>query len=188
LKRTILPLTTLLASALFALLLTMAPPVAMAEVEIDLGDTEEASPTPTAAPAREVPTATPVPSRSEEVEVLDAGGDETADKPEPTPVPAAPEVRGVMKMRDYYDAGIRSYKAGEYQQAIRYLEQALKTKDPYTKDYYYAEANAMLGVIYQFYFTVPGNRAKAYRYYQEALRIDPETETARKYIRQVRPR
>jgi len=170
------------------LVLFAAVPPALAEVEIDLGDSEEARPTPTPPP----PTATP--SRSTEVEVSIEDDDEeeaeevVEEKPAPKPSPAVAVTRGVMKMKDYYDAGIKAYKAEEYQQAIRYLEQALKTKDPYTKDYYYAEANAMLGVIYQFYFTVPGNRDKAYQYYREALRIDPETATAKKYIRQVRPR
>ena len=168
------------------MVLFVAVPPAQAEVEIDLGDSEEARPTP--------PPPTATPSRSTEVEVsIEEDEEEEAEevveeKPAPKPSPAVAVTRGVMKMKDYYDAGIKAYKAEEYQQAIRYLEQALKTKDPYTKDYYYAEANAMLGVIYQFYFTVPGSRNKAYQYYREALRIDPETETAKKYIRQVRPR
>lgn len=183
---------------LLAFLMATAFSSVTAEVEIDLGDAPEAKPTPAAAAPVVVATPTPAPAAAAVVAVDDDEEEgnvqdqaEVYEEKPATPTPTKPtvtEVRGVMKMRDYYEAGIQAYQAQEYEKAIRYLEQALRTKDPYTKDYYYAEANAMLGVIYQFYFTVPGSREKAYRYYREALRIDPATETARKYIRQVRPR
>jgi len=178
---------------LFFLLFAVMP--ASAEVEIDLGD-NGGQPTQAATPVPVAATPTPAPKKGTEVIVADDEEDdeevyesnEETPVPAVTPTPVVKQIVGMLKMRDVYEAGVKSYKRAEYDQAIRYLKQALTLKDPYTKDYYYAEANAMLGIIYQFYFTVPGHQAKAYQYYQEALRIDSETETAKKHIREVRPR
>lgn len=195
-KTTLRCLVILLLTVVLAGLTCGTVPNAFADIEIDLGDDEEAAPTPIPSKKGESSKAVDVEEDEDDGDDEEAYSEEKEVKVEeeeeaaalaPTPVPTAVQVTGVMKMKDYYDAGIKSYKAKEYQQAIRYLEKAVTTEDAYTKDYYYAEANAMLGVIYQFYFTVPGSRAKAHAYYKEALRIDPQTRTARKYVNQVRP-
>jgi tetratricopeptide (TPR) repeat protein len=85
-------------------------------------------------------------------------------------------------MKDIYQAGINSYKEQDFAQAIIYLKRSLEHQDPYTRKYYYAEANAMLGVIYQFNLI---DKKLAYQYYKAALAIDPKTETARKHIGEV---
>jgi tetratricopeptide (TPR) repeat protein len=193
-KNPIRRIMILLAGFVMAASLSLMSSIGSAEIEIDMGDDDSVTEAPTP-----VPTAVPsvkkeqiqVTVDEEEVEVESSQAEETYEEASvPTPTPAVPrtQVIGTMKMKDYYDAGIKAYKAQDYPQAIRYLEKALTVNDPLTKDYYYAEANAMLGVIHQFYFTIPGSRNKAYQYYREALRIDPETATAKKYINKVRPR
>ncbi len=100
----------------------------------------------------------------------------------PTAIPTPIMAQGFLKMRDIYQAGINSYKEQDFAQAIIYLKRALAQKDTYTKKYYYAEANAMLGVIYQFNII---DKKLAYQYYRAALDVDPETETALKHIGEV---
>lgn len=98
--------------------------------------------------------------------------------PETTPL----EVEGVLKMKDVYKAGLVYYKKQDFASAIRYLKQSLQIQDPYTPKFYYAEANAILGVIYEFNII---DKKLSYEYYQEALRIDPSTATAKKHIKEV---
>jgi len=95
-----------------------------------------------------------------------------------TPVMA----QGILKMKDVYKAGLVYYKKQDFANAIRYLKQSLQIHDPYTPKFYYAEANAMLGVIYEFNII---DKKLAYEYYQEALRIDTSTASAKKHIKEV---
>ena len=105
-----------------------------------------------------------------------------SDKPVETPGFTSEVVQGVLKMKDVYKAGLSYYKKQDFAKAIRYLKKSLLVQDPYTPKYYYAEANAMLGVIYQFHII---DKDLAYSYYKEALAIDPKTATARKHIREL---
>jgi hypothetical protein len=155
-----------------------------ADTEIDLGDLA-AQPTPTAvqklipatAPAL---VATPTPA-SEEIQMEDNAQPETQTAPGPTPTVF--EVQGREKMKDMYEAGIKYYKEQDYDSACRYLINALKMKnDPYTPKYIYAEANAMLGIIYQYRIIHLG---RAYWYYKAALHYEPHNLTARRHIKQV---
>jgi tetratricopeptide (TPR) repeat protein len=91
--------------------------------------------------------------------------------------------QGILKMKDVYKAGLVYYKKQDFANAIRYLKQSLQIHDPYTPQFYYAEANAMLGVIYEFNII---DKSLAYQYYQEALRIDPSTVSAKKHIKEVK--
>jgi len=166
-------------ASLFLLAVFAAP--ARAEVEIDMGD-EEATTTEEATATPEPSTPIPTPTVQAESEVY------VSEETEPTATPVPKAVVEEVTMRALYEAGLKAYQNEDYPRAIRFLKRALTIKDADTKDYYYAEANAMLGVIYQFYSTAAGHRATAYGFYKEALRIDPETETARKYINQVKPR
>ncbi len=90
---------------------------------------------------------------------------------------------GSIKMMEDYEAGIKAFQEGKYKTAVKYLKKTLKKLDPDVPKYYPAEVNATLGVIYQFHLHKP---ATARRYYQEALRIDPKTKTARRHIKEVR--
>jgi tetratricopeptide (TPR) repeat protein len=101
-------------------------------------------------------------------------------KTDPTPVLKV--VEGILQMKEVYQAGIDCYKKQDFAKAIRYLKKSLDIHDPYTPKFYYAEANAMLGVIYQFNII---DKSLAYQYYREALVIDPRTKTAKKHIREV---
>lgn len=95
-----------------------------------------------------------------------------------TPIPG----QGILKMKDVYNAGFVYYKKEDFANAIRYLKESLQIHDPYTPKYYYAEANAILGVIYQFHII---DKSVAYYYYKKALSIDPTTATAKKHIKEV---
>jgi tetratricopeptide (TPR) repeat protein len=92
------------------------------------------------------------------------------------------EVHGLFKAKEAYEAGMKAYGEMDYDRAIKYLKLALDRHDGYTKSYILAEANAMLGVIYQFHIIHLGT---AYAYYKDALAVDPDTKTAKKHIREV---
>lgn len=174
---------------LVAGLLALGVTRAFAEVEISLDDEKpaQATPTPAAAKAMAQPVAKPAPSNPQtetttEVAVEEEGtadGSVTMEETEPAKTTV---VHGVLKMKDIYEAGIKSYKEKDYDQAIRYLKQAVDKKDKYTPKFYYAEAHAMLGVIYQFHII----RLKDARYhYQLALKYEPANRTAKKHLREV---
>ena len=172
--------------AAFMASLTLAggwPPY-LGAVEIDLEDNTTAAPT--AAPKPPAPTPTPLPAATptpaaQTILLEDNTQPETQVAPEPTPTMV--EIHGVLKMRDVYEAGIKSYNEQDYDQSIRYLTKAVQMKDdPYTQKFYYAEAYAMLGIIYQFHIIHLG---RAYRYYKAALHYEPGNRTARKHIKEV---
>jgi tetratricopeptide (TPR) repeat protein len=157
---------------------------AYGEEEIDLN--EALAPTPTPVPQKVVPavavekntTAAPAAKTDESNEITMEG--EATEEAEPTATPVV--AQGVLKAKHVYEAGIKAYKEKDYDLAVRYLKKAVSMKDPYTPKYIYAEANAMLGVIYQFHII---HKGRAYRYYQAALVLDKENETARKHKREV---
>jgi len=171
----------------FWLAVLVVPSASFADLNIDLG---ELNPAPTATPGPQVtptarleietPTPAPKPTESLMGEPSPALPSQTPQAFAPTPIVA----HGFLKMKDYYDAGMKSYKTKDYDEAIRYLEKALTLQDAYTPKYYYSEANAILGVIYQFHIIRLG---KAYRYYKAALKIDPMTPTAKRHIKEVYP-
>jgi hypothetical protein len=100
----------------------------------------------------------------------------------PTSTLASP-VEAKARMLDLYQKGIDAYKAKRYTAAIKDLKGALQVQDPTIPDWYYAEANAMLGVIYHYNVSAAGHLSKARAYYQAALKVDPQTATAKKGLR-----
>lgn len=154
-----------------------AVPYSFGEQEIDLGDTNVSAPA-TTSPSK--PVATPTPA-SQEIEMED--NTQAVTEGAPVPTPTVVEIHGVLKMKDVYEAGISAYKGQEYDRAIRYLNKAVEMKnDPYTPKFYYAEAYATLGVIYQYHIIHYG---RAYRCYAEALKYERGNATARRHIKQV---
>ncbi len=159
-------------------------------MEIDLGDAKPVTKSPSKAvqqtPTKaasasdkqmEPPTPVPVkaePAPQEKTKVTEEVEEEAA--------PAPREVHGVLKAKDYYEAGIKYYKKKEYDQAIKFLKKATEKKDKYTPKYVYAEANAMLGVIYQFHIV---HYKTAAHYYQAALRYEKKNPTAKKHLKEV---
>jgi tetratricopeptide (TPR) repeat protein len=142
--------------------------------------TVQATPTPVPDGKKDpVPTATPT------LVLSQAGPSPTPGPPSAQPTASPVVVTGTVKMKDIYEAGIQSYRAKDYEKAIRYLKQAIAHQDPYTPKYYYAEANAMLGVIYQYWFRVGEHKDLACGYYQAALAIDPATKTAKAHLKEV---
>jgi hypothetical protein len=155
---------------------------ALKAMEIDLSDQGTTASTPTSSQnttTQPAPTATPA---SKTIQIED-NTDQPATQAAPTPTAEVTEVHGVVKMKDKYEAGIKYYQAKDYGMARQYLLEAVKqTNDPYTPKYIYAEANAMLGVIYQYHII---HKGFAYYYYKQALKYEPGNKTARRHIKQV---
>lgn len=102
---------------------------------------------------------------------------------EAEPTPSATETSpAVSKMKKYYRLGVKAFEARRYTAAIADLDLCLTFNDPNIPSFYYAEANATLGVIYQFHKKTPGHLKTAKRYYKKALKIDPDTKAAKKYL------
>ena len=165
-----------------------------AEVEIDLDEASKPTPipviklTPTPSNAsHKKPTETPTPvpgnvdTPTPEATVTPAPDKEDVEVDEPSSNKEE-IVHGVLKMKDVYEAGINSYKEKDYDQAIRYFTKAVSMEDKYSPKFYYAEAYAMMGVIYQFRII---RYQTAYDYYKKALKYEPRNKTARKHIKEV---
>ncbi len=95
-------------------------------------------------------------------------------------------VLDVSRVKIYYIAGMKAFEAHRDLAAVTDFKKALSVNDPTAKYYYYAESNAMLGVIYQFRLTkVEGHNKLAVKYYKRALKIDPGTKSAKKFLRML---
>lgn len=105
--------------------------------------------------------------------------------PEPTPS-ATEETPAVSKMRHYYRLGVSAFLQRRYTTSAADLKICVRSKDTKIPTYYYAEAYSTLGVIDEFHRTFKGHVAVAEKYYQKALKIDPKTHTARKYMSRLK--
>ncbi|HTA75754.1 MAG TPA: hypothetical protein VK791_01205 [bacterium] len=86
----------------------------------------------------------------------------------------------------YYRAGMKAYAAHQFLTAAADFKKALAIKDPSAQYYFYAESNSQLGMIYQFYLTkTPNHKQLAIQYYKRALKIDPWTKSAKKYLKML---
>ncbi len=88
-------------------------------------------------------------------------------------------------VKQHYKLGMAAFNAHHYLTATAEFKKALVTDDPAAVYYFYAESDAMLGVIYQFYSKVPGHNKIAIKYYKKALKVDPMTKTAKKYLKML---
>jgi TPR repeat protein len=89
------------------------------------------------------------------------------------------------RMKAAYLKGVKALKAHNYPTAILYFKKAVKINEkvPY---YYYSEAYANLGVIYQFHSKVKSHLKLALGYYQAAAKIDPDTLAVKKYYKKLK--
>ena len=85
----------------------------------------------------------------------------------------------------HYKAGMNAFSEHHYLTATTEFKKALSVDDPTVQTYFYAESNSMLGVIYQFYSKVDGHKELAAKYYERALKIDPMTPAAKKYLKML---
>jgi tetratricopeptide (TPR) repeat protein len=100
-----------------------------------------------------------------------------------TPLDTAPPGSPESRVKIYYRAGMKAFDAHQYRSAIKNFKKAIAINDPSVQSYYHAESNAMLGVIYQFHLpTFTGHNKLAVIYYKRALKIDPMTKSAKKYL------
>lgn len=171
-----------LIAALFMMGLTVTR--VLADTEIDLGDNNPAStekPSTVPASAKDQPTPTVEISAAPTATPAEDKRAEVTEEEEPTPTVGL--IHGSPHMTDYYKAGIKNYQDLDYDSAIRYLKKALETEDTVSPKFYYAEAAAMLGVIYQFHII---HYDKALHYYQLALKYERNNRTARKHLKEVK--
>jgi hypothetical protein len=92
------------------------------------------------------------------------------------------------KMKDHFRKGMKFFMKDQYDAAIPDLIASTMIVDPYTWNYWYAEAYATLGVIYEFHSKEQNCQTMAYQYYLLALKRDPKTKSANYYIDRVRPK
>jgi hypothetical protein len=139
--------------------------------------------TPTAAPVTmtdpKAPTWTPTPSSPTPTATVESIGEPTAT--------VAPEVKASL-MKKYYKIGMKAYDKKDFPTAIENLKLALLEEEPTVAYYYYAEANATLGVIYHFHSKAKDHNALALKYYKRALKIDPDTKSAKKFVKLLEPK
>lgn len=158
---------------------------AFSDTEINLGDNDSV-----AAPK---PTVSPTPNPVADIAVKPTPTVEIAQEPTAIPTgevktvaeestPTIEIIHGTLKMKDVYAAGIKNYQDQDYDSAILELKRSLEMNDPYSEKFYYAEAAAMLGVIYQFHII---HYDKAYQYYQLALKYEKNNTTAKRHLKEV---
>lgn len=160
------------------LVLLSFPAVSLAEVEIDLDSLGQPTPQASQHP-KDKAQAAPSPAPSSPKEVQSWHPEPTATD---TPEAKVETISGRLRMKDIYEAGIKSYKEKDYDQAIRYLKRAVLKKDDDTPRYYFAEAYATLGVIYQFRII---DHKKAAAYYRQALKYEAGNRTAKKHLKEL---
>jgi hypothetical protein len=117
-----------------------------------------------------------------ETQVLDSG------VPVLSPAEKAADLSAKGKMKDHYRKGMQFFSEKKYDKALPELIAATMIVDPFTWSYWYAEAYATIGLIYEFHDKSPDHDRSAYQYYSLALKRDPKTKTARFYIDRVRPK
>jgi len=139
------------------------------------------------------PSATPKASSSPSP-VVSATPVATVAETQPPPATAsielheAPPITGLSKkaalslMKTTYRKGTAAMKAHQYKTAVKHFKKAVSIKEKHVPAYFYAEAYADLGIIYQFHLkTAKDNKKIALEYYRRSLKYDPMTENARKY-------
>lgn len=99
--------------------------------------------------------------------------------------PAVASSVPVENMKTLYKKGIAEYKDGLYKPSLEHLRKAVSLEDPSVPYYYYSEAYAMLGVIYQFHSDFEGHLMMAEKYYRAALRKEPDNTTALKHLKEL---
>ncbi len=116
-----------------------------------------------------------------------ARAQETRPTLKPTPnfseIAANLSTKGTMK--GHFHKGMRFYTEHHYNKAIPELIAATMIVDPFTWNYWYAEAYATLGIIYEFHITEPGHSDIARQYYSLALKRDPQTKSAKYFLGKI---
>jgi hypothetical protein len=108
--------------------------------------------------------------------------------PTPEPTLTTAQAKAVIsKMKKYYHQGVVALKKHYYKTAAANFDVCVGIHESVVPPYYYAEAYASLGVIYQFHHPTPGHLDQARAYYKMALAIDPQTATAKKYLAKLTP-
>jgi hypothetical protein len=89
-------------------------------------------------------------------------------------------------VKSHFRKGMRLFLKRKYEKAIPELIASTMIVDPFTWNYWYAEAYATLGVIYQFYVMDEDHLTVAREYYLLALKRDPHTSTASYYLQKIK--
>jgi tetratricopeptide (TPR) repeat protein len=109
-------------------------------------------------------------------------------KIQPTPTPNI--IRPVpdnLSIQSVYHLGIEAYKRKDYDQALVYFKKACEESPTEDKKTYVAEADVMLGVLYEYHQSTADHLAQAGHYYREALKLDPNNPTVQKHLVSLKP-
>lgn len=105
---------------------------------------------------------------------------------EPAPITGLSKKAALSLMKATYHKGTAALKTHKYLTSIKYLKKAASIKERHVPSYYYAEAYADLGIIYQFHQKTAHHKEIALEYYRRALKIDPQTAAAKKYYKKLK--
>ena len=130
-----------------------------AQTEVPIIIVEEGTPIPTPTPPS-APAPGKAPSSQETIEAEDSQ----------------------LGMKALYKKGIEAYQKAKYKKAVAYLKKAVSIQDPSVESFYYAEAYAMMGIMFEYHAVFNGHMDIARGYYQQALQKEPTNATALKHL------
>jgi len=104
--------------------------------------------------------------------------------PEPAPKPKAAihPIPNDLSTQAIYHLGVDAYKRKDYDQALVYFKNAGGQAPTDDKKTYVAEANVMLGVLYEYHQSSDDHLAQAEHYYNQALKLEPDNPTVQKHL------
>lgn len=113
--------------------------------------------------------------------VLPASMEKAAARPAET----AADLSTHGTMKGHYHRGMEFYRKRLYDKAVPELIASTMIVDPFTWNYWYAEAYATLGIIYEFHRKEPDHLDIARQYYSLALKRDPHTQSAKYFLEKM---
>ena len=141
--------------------------------------TPKASPSPSVTPVKSpVGTLTPSPTPTTTPA--------TITLEEPAPITNLNRKAALSLMKATYKKGTAAMKKHQYLTAIKNLKKAASIKEKHVPSYYYAESYADLGLIYHYHMKTAHHKEIALEYYKRALKIDPQTENAKKGLKKLK--
>lgn len=105
-------------------------------------------------------------------------GKQSAASPAPTPAVNL----DALSLQEVYHRGIEAYKQKDYDLAEFYFKGAAGKFAKEGGISYKAQADIMLGVLYEYHRTRPDHLSLAIGYYQSAVNLDPSNTTVQKHL------
>jgi tetratricopeptide (TPR) repeat protein len=105
-------------------------------------------------------------------------------KPQPKSITAATQIK-VTSIQDAYAQGIAAYKNKNYELAALLFKKAAGMPSTEGTKGYLAQANVMLGVLYEYHEDNQDHLDLAISYYRAAIHIDPNNATVQKHLNEL---